>query len=227
MKIQSIIMGLGLLIFSTLFAATAEAVLGYPYADSGLDPWGFYKRQCTSYAAWVLNSNGIKMSNTMIGPNGKSGRFGNGGNWDNNARDIGFVVDNNPVVGNIGVLDPFQGGAGSAGHVVYVKGVNENKSVNISEYNWGGTESYSERKDLHLNHYIHFDECIPPQKGDWIIERDCTIRAKRDSPGSIRVKSNALVTLVSEGSIDVDFINHNLRVESGSGVLVKNGAKIY
>lgn len=218
---------LGVALLLPIFA-TAYAKSGYPYTTgSGTDPWGFYKRQCTSYAAWSVNDDGIEMSNTMEGPNDVSGRFGNGGNWDNNATAIGLKVDNKPMPGDVGVLDPYQGGAGSAGHVVYVESVNNDETVNISEYNWSGTEKYGERSNISLNHYIHFNACVPPGTGDWLIERNCTLNDAIKFSKNIRVKSNSTMTITDTGILDADLANKNLTIESGSKVLIKNGGKIH
>jgi surface antigen len=209
------------------YVASVYALSGYPYTGSSLDPWGFYQRQCTSYAAWTQDYNGHTITNTMTGPNGVQGRFGNAGNWDNNASNIGFIVDNQAAVGDVGVLDPYQGGAGSAGHVVYVENVNTDKTVNISEYNWGGTQKYGERDNLTLDHYIHFDECVPPVQQDWTVKSNCLIRADRTFTENLLVKSNSTITITDKGSLNLDLINKSLRVESGSTVLVRNGGKIY
>lgn len=140
---------------------------GYPYKDATqcqsdgtgcvVDPWNFYKRQCTSYAAYIVNENGVSMFNGMQGPNGLAGLFGNAGNWDNNASYIGYNVDNNPTVGSIAVWDPDACTGCTVGHVAYVRAVNSNGSVFISEYNWNwGDGNYSERDNLTASHYIHF-----------------------------------------------------------------------
>ena len=56
----------------------------YPYrgATSGVDPWHFYKGQCTSFVAWRLNNrNHIKFTNAYKGQG-----FHNANTWDNAAR---------------------------------------------------------------------------------------------------------------------------------------------
>ena len=63
--------------------------------DSIIDPWRFYNRECTSFVAWRMNSaNGVDFQNFMDG-----GRFGSAGNWDDNARRLGYQVDNVPARG--------------------------------------------------------------------------------------------------------------------------------
>lgn len=123
----------------------------YPYPNATtcqiacqVDPWSFYKRECTSYAAWKANEAGITFYNTMTGPNGSAGQFGSAGNWDNNAVSIGFTVDSTPSAGDIAVWDPNTNGAAAAGHVGYVDSVS-GSSITISEYNWSPAYMYNTR----------------------------------------------------------------------------------
>lgn len=67
-------------------AATGDDYPGYLKSaaqDSLVDPWNFYNRECTSFAAWRLNQQGGHSSapwsftNAMRGPNGVSVKFGN------------------------------------------------------------------------------------------------------------------------------------------------------
>lgn len=121
------------------------------------DPWGFYERECTSYAAHMINQNGVAMSNGMKGPNGNTGLFSSAGNWDDNASSIGYTVDSSAVAGSIAVWDPDACTGCTVGHVAYVRSVNTNGSVFISEYNWNyGDGNYSERDGQTASHYIHF-----------------------------------------------------------------------
>ncbi|SMO89164.1 CHAP domain-containing protein [Melghirimyces algeriensis] len=105
----------------------------YPYkyaSTSGVDPWGFYIRQCTSFVAWRLNQQGVRFTNTMRG-----GRFGNAGNWDDNARALGIRVDKRPAVGAVAQFNPGVGGASSVyGHVAFVTAVH-GSTITIEEYN--------------------------------------------------------------------------------------------
>lgn len=123
----------------------------YPYTDAEhcgceVDPWGFYKKQCTSYAAWKANEAGLAFSNTMEGPNEETGIFGNAENWNDNAGDIGFMVETSPRVGAIAVWEAYTGGSGSAGHVAWVEAVNGDNTIDISEYNFnGGDGEYNTR----------------------------------------------------------------------------------
>ncbi|TIC83837.1 CHAP domain-containing protein [Nocardioides sp. GY 10113] len=105
--------------------------------DSVVDPWRFYNRECTSWVAWKLNNNNhVQFSNNMTGPNGKSGHFGNAGNWHTNAAAIGYTVNGTPKRGAI---------AEWSGHVAWVLQVNSDGSIVIEEYNYGYTGLYNKR----------------------------------------------------------------------------------
>lgn len=127
----------------------------YPYAGStpdSVDRWSFYTRECTSFVAWrMVNNNGVgNFSNTMGG-----GRWGNASNWAANAGQLGYRVDNTPAVGAIAFWGPWQGGAGSAGHVAWVEAVNADGSVNVEEYNFRTAYGYGTRTSVRAVSYIH------------------------------------------------------------------------
>lgn len=129
----------------------------YPFKDastSGIDPWGFYNRQCTSFVAWRLNQDGIDFSNTM-----KGGKFSNASNWDDNARKIGFLVNDQPAVGAVAQWNPGAQGVGSAGHVAYVTEVNGDQ-VTVEEYNWEVDYGFSKRtiNASEVSNFIHITE---------------------------------------------------------------------
>ncbi|WP_380164771.1 CHAP domain-containing protein [Kroppenstedtia sanguinis] len=104
----------------------------YKYASvAGVDPWGFYNRQCTSFVAWRINQRGYHFTNHMRG-----GHFGNATNWANNARRIGMRVNNQPAVGAVAQFNAGASGAsGTFGHVAYVTAVN-GSAITIEEYNY-------------------------------------------------------------------------------------------
>ena len=113
----------------------------YPFKDStpddlSGDPWAFLYRECTSFVAWRMNQLGVKFTNGMAGPNGKTGWFGNADTWAANANNIGFHVDNTPAVGAVAHFDPNHSGAGGSGHVAYVAQMNGDGTIVIEEYNW-------------------------------------------------------------------------------------------
>ncbi|MGN9907743.1 CHAP domain-containing protein [Phytohabitans sp. LJ34] len=126
---------------STARPAHADAgpvVDDYPYRgqSSGVDPWNFYKGQCTSFAAWRLNDRiGIDFTNQYLGEH-----FGNANTWDDAARRAGLTVSSTPRPGAIAQSD-----AGSFGHVAWVARVNGDGTVLIEEYNWARPSGYGTR----------------------------------------------------------------------------------
>ena len=114
----------------------------YPYLSRGVDPWGFYKLQCTSYAAWKWNVVYDKPWYRGSGPSGT----GDAHNWPNLAIDQGYHVRYSPQVGDIVVwpktkLTPY-------GHVAIVERVNSDGTIEVSEYNWKKPESYTYRGNI-------------------------------------------------------------------------------
>ena len=111
----------------------------YPYRGqgTGVDPWNFYKGQCTSFAAWRVNHNlGIRFSNSYKGQH-----WGNAEHWDNAARAAGIPVYKTPKVGDIAVRS-----SGTYGHVAYVAKVNADGTFMVEEYNHVRSDTYSYRK---------------------------------------------------------------------------------
>lgn len=125
----------------------------YPGASSGVDPWNFYKGQCTSFAAWRVNHNlGIRFSNSYKGQH-----WGNAINWDNAARAAGISVTGTPRAGDIAVRN-----YGTYGHVAYVAKVNADGSFVVEEYNFLHKNNYDTRTTHvgkgtnYFDAFIHF-----------------------------------------------------------------------
>jgi surface antigen len=112
---------------------------GYPWANAspnGVDPWGFYNRQCTSFAAWYWNNvEGKAWYNTRPGS-------GSAWNWPAMAGDQGYGVYSSPRVGDI-VSWPAGGLLGSYGHVAIVTQVHGDGTFRVAQYNWSPL-AYSE-----------------------------------------------------------------------------------
>ena len=126
----------------------------YPFPNANpkdADKWGFYYRECTSFVASRLNRMvHFTFSNRMDG-----GHFGDAGNWDDNARALGFKVDNNPTVGSVMVRD-----SGTWGHVAIVSKVTKTQFM-VEEYNHDtphgyGTRWISRAPNADWDHFIHF-----------------------------------------------------------------------
>ncbi|KAJ1664017.1 hypothetical protein EV178_004474 [Coemansia sp. RSA 1646] len=109
----------------------------YPYPDEcgEVDPWLYYKCECTSFVAWRINSRlGVKFANHYKGPN-----WGNANTWDGAARETKVPINKKPVPGCIAQTD-----AGSKGHVAWVTKVSST-TVTIEEYNYVNAHKYSTR----------------------------------------------------------------------------------
>ncbi len=106
-----------------------------PFPSRGVDPWGFYYRQCTSYAAWKRASIGRPLPAWgFLGP-------ANAKQWPDWAGKFGMRVDTTPEVGAAAVYP-----VGEYGHVMIVEGIVSNGTqVLVSEFNadWGGRYSQS------------------------------------------------------------------------------------
>lgn len=109
----------------------------YPYKGGcgGVDPWNYYKCQCTSFVAFRVNRVlGINFHNRY-----KGAHWGNANLWDDAARSTGTTINSTPKARCIA-----QTNAGSFGHVAWVTGVS-GSSVTIEEYNWAKSEGYGTR----------------------------------------------------------------------------------
>lgn len=123
--------------------------------DACVDEWNFYNRECTSFAAWCLNSrNGVAFHNRYGGV-----RWGNANNWGYAAKACGITVDMNPAVGSIWWSE-----SGTYGHVAWVSAVDGN-NVRIEEYNYGYSGNYHERTVAANSAagYIHIKDIPQPE----------------------------------------------------------------
>jgi surface antigen len=130
----------------------------YPYANqdyNSADPWSFYYRECTSYVAFKINEEAGTLSEPYFFTNYMQGsHWGNAGNWASNASSLGYVVDNNPKKGSIAEWNA--GELGPVGHVAYVEDVNQDGSVNLTEYNYHLDHNFDIRKSVSdVPRFIH------------------------------------------------------------------------
>jgi len=132
------------IIFIGILVVSTGTVFGYSTGDDypyrgqgdGIDPWNFYKGQCTSFVAWCLNSrNGVKFTNQYGGVS----RWGNAKEWGGVAESLGIEVDMNPAVGSIAWHN-----RNTYGHVAWVKEVSGNK-VTVEEYNHVAADTFGTR----------------------------------------------------------------------------------
>lgn len=124
----------------------------YRYNTSGVDRWHMYKGQCTSFAAWRIESvHHVKgFTNWYRGQH-----WGNANLWDDAARRSGVTVASRPKPGDIAQSD-----AGTYGHVAYVAKVNSNGSFVVEEYNWTRREGYDTRTTTVGRGHGQFDAFI-------------------------------------------------------------------
>ncbi|MBZ5985955.1 tape measure protein [Leuconostoc gelidum] len=94
--------------------------------DSGVDPWGYFYRECVSFVASRLKNLGVSAS--------LFSHLGNGADWVN----ASVPHSKTPKAGDVAVY-----GAGSefGNHVAMVTGVQGDK-ISGEEYNWGGDGQY-------------------------------------------------------------------------------------
>lgn len=91
------------------------------YDGNGGDPLGYGCRQCVSYTAWKI------LQKTNYGPKW----WGNANMWPASAETAGFSTGSTPRVGSVGIIS-----AGQYGHSVWVEAVNDDGTIDISQYNY-------------------------------------------------------------------------------------------
>ncbi len=65
--------------------------------------------------------------------------------------------------------------------------------------------------------------CSPPGSGNWVISSSCTLSSSSTAPGNVIIQNNSVLTIPAGMSLDINFVNNFLRIESGSGLLIKVG----
>ena len=132
---------------------------GAPGADTGVDPWSFYWRECVSYTAWMVRTttgHSAFVNNYTL--NGRTAHFGNAQEWPAAARVVGIPVDTTPAVGSIAVRM-----TGTWGHVAYVTKVHPNGNIDVSASHYASPHVYGVRTDVDwrasgaFDQFIHFE----------------------------------------------------------------------
>jgi len=102
---------------------------------------------------------------------------------------------------------------------------NDEDSIVAAEYKCGQSGYFPLFHDI--------EEVLDKYEGDWIVDSDYTMKLGQQPsehtmtlPENLLVKNNAVLTIESPLTLEIDFVNYNLTVESGSGILIKSGAKI-
>ena len=120
--------------------------INWRYTSAGYNSvYGGYYCECTSYAGWKTYEYwGFSISG-----------WGDAANWGATARNYGFVVDRIPAAHTVGY-----NANGAWGHVVWVERVNDNGTIDYSEYNghnYPAGFSYVTGASPNAFRYIHFD----------------------------------------------------------------------
>jgi surface antigen len=68
-----------------------------------------------------------------------------GWEWSGHAKAEGYSVNRKPRKGDIAVWQPQVGGAGSKGHLAYVRAIYKKGSIGIVEMNWNGHKDPTRR----------------------------------------------------------------------------------
>lgn len=112
---------------------------------AAVDQWGFFNRECVSFAAWRMNQQmGWKPGKPYPFTKATMNGIGNAEDWGPKLAAKGYKVDNKPEVGAIAWWEGFRGIATSAaGHVAVVKEVKGNGQVVIEQYNAVPPHAYS------------------------------------------------------------------------------------
>lgn len=123
------------------------------HTGGSIDPWRFYKRYCTSFAAYRVNQIGVGFTNFWKGQ-----QFSNAENWDDAARRAGIPVRKKPRRGDVAQWNGGKSGASYAGHVGYVAKVYGDGDVLIEEYNWERGLGYGKRRipRREISNFIRF-----------------------------------------------------------------------
>jgi len=127
--------------------STGPVPLGAPTGP--FDPWGYEYRNCTSYVAWKIDS---LSSSPAIGS--LISQLGNAADWPYNSS----VPHTNGHGAQYGDAAVVPGVANGQGHVVFVEHVNDDGTINISQYNAGVPGVYSEAYNVSQSGFIfvHF-----------------------------------------------------------------------
>lgn len=91
----------------------------------------------------------------------------------------------------------------------------------------GGCPGYTVyTRVAHYYGWIMQHICRPPMSGDWIVSQYCLLTNTTTIEGNVIVPDNGMLTIVPNVFLDIDFANHNLLVQDGGTVIVKDGGRI-
>jgi len=68
--------------------------------------------------------------------------------------------------------------------------------------------------------------CLVPPSGDWVISSGCKITGTAHPLGNVDIQNGAIVTIENGGTLNIDSLTKYLKIQYGSGILIKSGGKI-
>ena len=68
--------------------------------------------------------------------------------------------------------------------------------------------------------------CLAPDSGNWTVETNCTLESNEIAPQNFVVEGNSVLTIPSGTSLDIDFSQSNITIESGGSIVIKSGGNI-
>ena len=89
-------------------------------------------------------------------------------------------------------------------------------SINPVYSPWEGIQA-----DLSL-----MNQCFPPTSGNWTITTPCMQTVSGTPQANVRVQNNSVLTIQSGVTLNINFTQYNLLVDSGSGVLINPNGTI-
>jgi surface antigen len=125
----------------------------YPYktaSTSNPDPWNFYFRQATSFAAWRIRTR--TGATTFTNQYAGLSRWGNAAEWNDAAQtpaaqSAGVTLQAQPATGRIAQWEAgYHGANTTGGHVAYVANVYPDGSILVEEYNYSVALGYDSRR---------------------------------------------------------------------------------
>ena len=113
------------------------------------DSYGYSYRNCTSYVAWRVVAEGVRVAAVQW--------LGDAGSWARNVTSAS--VDRTPAAGSAAVLE------GSPGHIAFVEAVLASGAIRVSEYNKFGAGGFDDRRVIGKGYvsrlrYIHFERLM-------------------------------------------------------------------
>jgi hypothetical protein len=71
------------------------------------------------------------------------------------------------------------------------------------------------------------DTCLPPASGTWEITESCIFKGRANVSEDIWLSNNSVLTIDANAKLRVDLNNQKIIVKQGSGILIKEGGKLY